>query len=144
MDKYDNLKLVRSFGDDIQLEFGNEFGYYAKNLTNNQIFKFCNELNFNDVIQKSGFQFLIIIDSQTRKLDVVAQNKKHKLNVLVKLLDNSLFFVANDEDWALIDEKMFSTAQNLWRKFIAKHSLEYQKHLNMLDALNMTEPCCAV
>ena len=142
MDKSDNLKLVRYFGDDIQLEFGNEFGYYAKNLSKDLIYKFCNEVNFNEAIQKSGFMFLTCIDSDNRKLNVIAINRTHDLSITVKLLDNSLYFIANEKEWSLISDKMFSTVQNLWRKFIAKHSLEYQKHLNMLDALEMTESCC--
>ena len=123
MDKFDNLRLIRSFGDEIQLEYGNEFGYYAKNLTNDQIYKFCNEANFNENIQKSGFVFLACIDTDTRKINVVASNKKHGLSVTVKLLDNSIYFVASDKEWSLIDKKMFSSVQNLWRKFIAKQSV---------------------
>lgn len=142
MDKYDNLKLVRDFGDSIQLEYGNEFGYYAKNLTRNQIYKFCNEVNFNEEIQKSDFIFLICVDSSDMNFQVIAANQKQGFSIVIKLLDNSIYFVANDKEWAFINKEMFLTVQNLWRKFIAKHSSEYQKHLNMLDALDMTETCC--
>ena len=141
MDKRDNLRLVRNVGDDIQLEYGNEFGYYAKNLTNDQLYKFCNEANFNDAIQESGFVFLACEDKETKKINIIAQNQTKRLAVQLKLLDNSLYFVANEKEWALIDEKMFKTAQNLWRNFMAKHNWEYQKNLNMLDVLNIYEPC---
>jgi len=141
MNKNDNLRLIRKFGDEIQLQFGNEFGYYAKDITDEQLYKFCNEANINDHVKKSGFRIEACEDKLTKKVELIAVNQRLSLSVELKLFDNSLYFNADDKEWPLIDETMFLTVQKLWRKFIAKHNWEYQKHLNMLDTLNMTEPC---
>lgn len=141
MNKNDNLRFIINCGDDIQLEFGNEFGYYAKNITNDLLYKFCNELNFNEFVKKSGFMFVAYENKETNNVSILAVNQAYRLSIPLKLFDNSLYFIANDKEWELIDENMFNAVQKIWRKFIAKHILEYQKHLNMLDALDRSEPC---
>ena len=141
MNKNDNLRLIMSCGDDIQLEFGNEFGYYAKHITNDQLYKFCNEANINELVKKSGFMFTAYENKETNKMSIFAVNRDYGLSIPLKLLDNSLYFVANDNEWRLIDEDMFNAVQKIWRNFIAKHIWEYKKNLNMLDALDRSEPC---
>ena len=116
MNKNDNLRLIMSYGDDIQLEFGNEFGYYAKHITNDQLYKFCNEANINELVKKSGFMFTAYENKETNKMSIFAVNRDYGLSIPLKLLDNSLYFVANDNEWRLIDEDMFNAVQKIWRK----------------------------
>lgn len=144
MNKIDNLDSVREVGDSLQLEFGTEFGYYAKNISKEQIQSFCAEASVNPVIQKHGFMFLADFVEYKDRFCITARNISRNLNIPVRLFDNSVFFMAKDNEWFHINEEMFVTLQKLWRKFIAKHSWEYQKHLNMLDVLDKSEACLSL
>ena len=45
MNKTKNLKIVTLYGDNFQLEYGAEFGFFAINLTREDLNYFCEKLN---------------------------------------------------------------------------------------------------
>ena len=144
MNKKDNIKIINEYGDGLQLEFGTEFGYYAKNLTPEQIKSFCSEVSANPIVQESGFVFLSDYIEYKDKFVITARNTSQNIAIPVKLLDKTLYFHAGDKDWFHIDDTMFVTIQNLWRKFMAKNNFEYARHLRQLDALQFSEPSFSI
>ena len=142
MNSVDNLQIISEYGDHIQLAYGAEFGYYASQMDCNVISKFCNIFNNQESMKLMGFTLKPISSENPYTLSL--QNLYLNLNVDVKLLDHSVFIQAKEEDWKHINKDVFNTLQAGWRKFLAKHIVDYRDHFNNSYVLTTEHFCYSI
>ena len=128
MNRNRNLEIVNEYGDQIQLQFGTEFGYFASQMDFELIMEFCHEFNSDSWIKLNGYRLSIISRENFYKLGFT--NTLINLKSTATLLDHTVFIEAKDEDWKKIDKKSFSLLQSKWRLFLAKNIKGYREHFN--------------
>lgn len=135
MNREKNLEIVNKFGDQIELKYGNEYGYYAKNISDLQLQEFCNKANSNAWIHRNRF-YLQPEYKKSNTLKVALVNLSKSLKVDLYLLDHTIFIDANTSEWIDIDESTFEIIQNEWRLFMQKNVDSYYEHLMITSVLN--------
>lgn len=122
------LEIVHEYGDQIQLNFGTEFGYFASQLDFEDILNFCEEFNTINLVKLNGYRLSVISSENPYMLNFT--NYYTNLNSTAKLLDHTVYIEAKNEDWKKIDKPAFSLLQSKWRNFLAKNIYGYREHFN--------------
>ncbi len=139
MNKDVNLEMVYNFGDSTQLEYGNQFGYFAKELNRDKIIKFCNEVNFESMMLNNGYNLTVRNSANNGDYFVTLTNLDKSLCIKLKLLDHCVYFDAIAEDWIKIDYDFFNLVQEKWVKFLSKNVLGYKAHYDNTVLLSKQE-----
>ena len=142
MNKLKNIKVVERCGDAFQLEFGAEFGFYAKQLDRNFISIFCNQFNLEPWANEHGYTLTTKYNMNDHI--VTLTNFSSTLRVPVRLLDHSIYIDANEHDWSKIDKQLFALIQKCWRNFMARHINEYEDHIRKTIILADLDTACAI
>ena len=137
MKKQINANLVESLGDHVQLKFGNDFGYYSKHVNEIALHYFCEHFNSNSKSKKQGYSISChILPNYTYVL--YATNQLLDFEVMVKLLDHSVFIVANKEEWNKIHLSFFNELNKFWIKCLKENLDGYAEHYEKLTTLTQT------
>ena len=143
MNKFINLKLVQDCGDYFQLEFGCEFGSYAKLISRDLLNVFCNEFNNDPWVYENNFYLTTKYNNTNGQPVVSLKHHLTNLNAHIKFMDHSVFIEATDSEWLKIDKKLFNRLQKFWRNFLSSNIYDYDDHINKtillarLDALSI-------
>ncbi len=137
MDKLDNYRLVVNAGDHLQFEYGNNFGFFTKQIDKKTLYKFCERFNYDEYAQNKGF--VLGLKNSKNDLYVVLTNSNKNLYLSVRLLDHTVFIQANESEWSKIPSKVYFTIQKHWRNFLADNIKEYENHLFKTTALEPAE-----
>ncbi len=143
MNKSLNLKFVYNCGDALQLEFGPEFGSYAKLIDNEKMTEFIIDFNNNPWVYQHGY-YLSIVPGKTGHLSTKLFNRTSNLNACVRFMDHSAYIEACDYDWSKIDKNLFLTLQKAWREFLSKNVNEYESHIDKTLVLSQLDPIAAL
>ena len=132
MNKLKNIEIIHAAGDQIQLQYGQEFGYFAKKITNEQLIEFCHIVNRDNLVSKLGYN-ITLTRTETGKTILYARNFKQNFHFPIKLFDRSIYFTTDDATWAKIDESFFSAVQKQWFKFLENNLEECRSHMFMCN-----------
>ena len=131
MNRLKNLELIEEFGDKIQLDYGKEFGYFAKTITDEQLINFCDKVNITPYASIKGYHLTIeFYDDMLSTSRIFLKNYNKNLNVQVKLLDHTIFIQATNSEWTKIEKGIFELLLREWHKFLSRHIPEYKEHFN--------------
>lgn len=130
MNKNSNLNLVTFFGDESQLYIGSECGSYAKYIEREKLKEFCEHLNDDPIFKINGYFLTSKYNYGNEKSCVTLKHFTSNLQVPVRLLDHTIYFVTSDDNWEKIDESLFDCILKAWRKFLANNISEYKSHFN--------------
>ena len=128
MNKNENIKLIHNAGDQIQFTYGDEFGFFANQLSDEQLIKFCRLINREALSLELGY-CLILTKLTKEKNSIYVRNISKNLEFSIKLLDHSIYFSASDANWDKIDESFFYLVQNKWFKFLEEEVEDCQQHM---------------
>ena len=129
MNKYENIKMVYDAGDQLQFNYGLEFGYFANKITNNDLNEFCNIVNTDKLTTTLSYK-LCLGKLVNGKIVLCCKNYDKNLEFQIKVFDHSLYFCLKNDDWTKIDENFFHLVQNKWFNFLETKLDDY--HSNML------------
>ena len=130
-----NLKIIRNYGDQIQHEFGAEFGNYAHKIDYNHYSRLCKYLNNQTWMVNNGYSFNPVLDRNGRLL-ILASNYSLDLKFAVKCLDFSLFFDVTDTDWQKIKPQLYKKILDAWHSMLSSMIPEYRERLNKITVLS--------
>ena len=142
MNKLKNIAFIERHGDGLQLEFGAEFGFFAKQLDRNKINEFCAQFNAEPWINEHGYFLTSKYNSNDYILTL--SNPNLSLRVSVKLLDHSIYIDAIEQDWMKIEKILFILLQKAWRNFMAENISEYDEHIRKTFVLANLETVYAI
>ena len=128
MNKNRNLEIVNEYGDQAQLTFGTEFGYYASQIDFESMMVFCYEFNSDAWAKSNGYRLNIIKRENFHKLAFT--NNIINFKSTATLLDHTVYIEAKEEDWKILDKNAFSLIQHKWRVFLSKNISGYREHFN--------------
>lgn len=137
MNKFKNIDIVEKHGDKIQLEFGAEFGFFAKQLSRKHITSFCDQFNIEPWVSLNGYYLTSKYNSNDYTITLT---KGSILRVTVKLLDHSIYIDATEQDWMNIEKNLFMLLQKSWRNYLSNHIKEYGDHLRNTFILANLDP----
>ena len=127
MNQLKNITIVEKCGDLIQLEFGVEFGSYAKQLNRSLISNFCDQFNSDPWVYEH--HYFLTTKYTTNDHIVTLTSLNSPLRVHVRLLDHSIFIEATEHDWYKINKNLFVILQKSWRNFMVEHVNGYDEHI---------------
>ena len=139
MNRHTNFELVCQYGDYTQMKYGNQFGYYAKEITLDKINRFCNEVNFDPYVRNTGYHLTTKQAPVNNDYVVTLRNNEKFLMVPVMLLDHCVYIDATTEDWINIDKDFFVALQRVWVDFLSKNVKGYRNHYEKTALLSQQD-----
>lgn len=134
MNRERNLEIVNENGDQVQLNYGAEFGYFVSRLDENDIIEFCEIFNKRSWALEHLYRLTHNLAANTYNITLTLFSAN--ISLPVYLLDHSVYIDATKEGWNKIDDTLFSLLQTEWRKFLSHNIRGYSEHFNNTRVLN--------
>ena len=133
---------IEKYGDHMQLQFGNEFSSFTKNITITTLNDFCDYFKTSRTDKNQAYQLTLMFNHSKSKYMLMAISRDLKESFFIKLLDHTVYFMASDTQLESVDDDFYLEVSKRWREFLATHNNNYKAHLNSLAVLAKVD--CAI